>query len=109
MERREPPPRREVKSKPPRWNSPLWYLPLMLLLLWVWQSTLSQFSYRTIGYSEFKDHLRRKEVVSCVVREDEVQGKIKPVASVEAQPGALTTTNASAGANGASKTNAAAA
>ena len=77
MNRREPPPKGEPKGRPPRWSS-LWYLPVMLLLLWFWQSTLTQFSYRQIRYSEFKEHLRRHEVVECDIREDTIQGEIQP-------------------------------
>src|SRR5215471_4056997 len=94
MDHRDPPPRRDLKPRSPKWNSPFWYLPLMLLLLWVWQSTLSQFSYKTIPYSEFKEHLHRKEVVRCIVREDEIQGQIKPQSPAEAL-GAVSTNTAS--------------
>ncbi|PWU15071.1 MAG: cell division protein FtsH [Verrucomicrobia bacterium] len=66
--------------KTPRWNSPLWYLPIMLLLLWIWQSTVSQFSFRTIPYSEFKDYLKHGKVKECVVKEDTIEGKIDPTA-----------------------------
>jgi cell division protease FtsH len=80
MDGREPAPKRDLKPKGQKWASPLWYLPLMLILLWLWQSTLSQFSYKTIPYSEFKEHLGRHEVTQCVVREDDIQGQIKPAA-----------------------------
>jgi len=59
MDKREPPPKKEFKPKPPKWSSPLWYLPIMLLLLWFWQSTVNQLSYRNILYSEFKAALER--------------------------------------------------
>src|SRR5258708_39748957 len=78
MESRESPPKGEPNPKPssPKWSSPIWYLPVMILLLWFWQSTMTQFSYRTIPYSEFKAHLNQREVVKCVVRVDEIQGEI---------------------------------
>lgn len=76
MNNPEPPPKKDSKPKPPKWSSPLWYLPLMLLLLWVWQGTLARLTYRTIPYSEFKDHLEQREVVRCVVRDDEIQGEM---------------------------------
>jgi hypothetical protein len=85
MDKPEMPPKRELKPKAPKWNSPLWYLPLMLLAIWLWQSTISQLSYRTILYSEFKSHLQKGEVVSCVVRQDEVQGEIRPGGAFPAQ------------------------
>jgi cell division protease FtsH len=50
----------------------------MLVMLWLWQSTLTQFSYKTIPYSEFKEDLKNREVTSCVVREDDIQGQIQP-------------------------------
>jgi len=58
----------------------------MILLLWFWQSTVSQFSYHTIPYSEFKSHLARHEVVRCVIREDDIQGEILPKSSPPAAP-----------------------
>jgi cell division protease FtsH len=78
MDRREPPPKGESRPKPPRWTSPLWYLPVMLLVLWIWQSSLSQFSYKTIPYSQFKDYLKHHQVVSCVVSPSDIQGEIRP-------------------------------
>src|SRR5579885_1501573 len=70
MDPRNPPPKNvpnnNRKPKPPRWSS----------LLWFWQSTISQFSYRTIPYSEFLGYLKRHEVVRCVVRDDDIQGEI---------------------------------
>ena len=50
----------------------------MFLLLWVWQSTVTQFAYRNIPYSEFKNYLHRREVVKCIVRVDDIQGEIQP-------------------------------
>lgn len=67
----------ELRGKPPRWT-PFWYLPLMLLAIWVWQSMMVQFSYKTIPYSEFKTYLNRGEVAECAVKEDAIEGKIQP-------------------------------
>ena len=72
----QPPNKGESKTKAPKWSSPFWYLPVMVLLLWFWQSTMSQFSFRTLSYSEFKAALNRHEVVKCVVRDDDIQGEI---------------------------------
>ena len=91
MEQRKPPPKGDSKQKPPRWSSPIWYLPVMILLLWFWQSTVSQFSYHTIPYSEFKSYLARHEVVRCVVRDDDIQGEILPKAAPT--PGSESNTN----------------
>src|SRR5262245_4906618 len=88
----KPSSKRDLGSKQPKWSSPLWFLPLMLLMLWVWQSTLSQFSYRTISYSEFKNHVAHQEVTKCVVRQDDIQGEIGP----KSFPGAATTGNTNA-------------
>ena len=50
----------------------------MLIALWMWQSMIVQFAYRTIPYSEFKDRLQHNEVVECTVKEDAIEGKIEP-------------------------------
>ena len=59
-------------------NFPFWYLLFMLLLVWLWQAAVGQYAIKTILYSEFKQHLKNKEVVECVVKEDAVEGKIQP-------------------------------
>ena len=72
----------------------------MILLLWFWQGTVSQFSYRTIPYSEFKSYLARHEVVKCVVRDDDIQGEILPKsAPAPEQPGVTHTNTAKAAAS----------
>lgn len=53
------------------------YLPLVIVLLWLWQSAVVQIAYRTIPYSEFKAHLGRGEVVEATVRENVIEGKIE--------------------------------
>ncbi|MBA4149984.1 MAG: ATP-dependent metallopeptidase FtsH/Yme1/Tma family protein [Verrucomicrobia bacterium] len=65
------------KKVAPHWNFPLWYLPLMLLLLWMWQGAFGQFTVQTIPYSQFKEHLANGEVVEVAVRETEVTGTIR--------------------------------
>src|SRR4029077_8474152 len=101
MEPRKPSPPGEFRPKPPRWTSPLWYLPLMVLLLWFWQTSVSQFSYRSIPYSEFKACLNRHEVAECLIREDDIEGKIKPKAPMPAEK-PNTTNSAEASASSAS-------
>ena len=93
MDPSSPTPKPEPKPKPPKWSSPLWYLPVMVLLLWFWQSTVSQFSYRTIPYSEFKTYLTRHQVAKCVVRDDDIQGEIQQKTAPGA-PKSQKTTNA---------------
>src|SRR5258708_22153440 len=100
MNQREPRSKRDLKVKPPKWSSPIWYVPIMLLLLWLWQSAVSQFAYKAIPYSEFKSYLARKEVAECVVRDDVVEGKIQP--GVEVPASAATSTNPPAGQKAAS-------
>ncbi len=68
--------KRAFRRMPPQWNAALWYLPLMLVLLWLWQGALSQSSVHTISYSEFKSYLKPGEVLECAVREDTIEGKI---------------------------------
>ncbi|MGH7866626.1 MAG: ATP-dependent metallopeptidase FtsH/Yme1/Tma family protein, partial [Candidatus Dormibacteraceae bacterium] len=81
MDPGDPKSKRDMRPKPPRWSSPIWYLPIMLLLLWLWQGAMSQLSYRSIPYSEFKDYLHNHEVTKCVIREDDIQGEITPKAT----------------------------
>jgi cell division protease FtsH len=59
----------------------------MLLLLWLWQGTIVQLSYKTISYSEFKNCLARGEVTECTVKEDTIEGKIqaKPASAAPEQ------------------------
>lgn len=71
------PAKEQGKRVPPQWNFPLWYLPLMLLLLWMWQGAFGQFSVQTIPYSQFKKHLAAGEVVEVAIRETEVTGTIR--------------------------------
>ena len=48
----------------------------MLALLWIWQTSLTQLTVKTIPYSDFKGHLRRGEIVEAAVKETEITGKI---------------------------------
>src|SRR5436189_1888782 len=94
MPPREPLNKGDSRPGRPRWSSPLWYIPIMFLLLWLWQSTVTQFAYRNIPYSEFKAHLQNHELVKCLVREDDIQGEIllKPRAGSETAHAATTNT-----------------
>ncbi len=80
----KPPIPDRMKRVPPQWGFPLWYLPLMLLLVWMWHGAFSQISVKTIPYSEFKAHLSRGEIEEVVVKEGEITGTIKPEATSEA-------------------------
>src|SRR5881628_2344367 len=57
------------------------YFLVTLLVLWGWQELFQQFAVRTIPYSQFKAHLARHEVVEAVVKQDEVVGRIVPLAA----------------------------
>jgi cell division protease FtsH len=96
MDPPNPPSKGNPKPKPPKWNSVIWYLPVMLLLLWFWQSAISQFSFRTIPYSDFKAYLARHEVVKCVVRDEDIQGEILPKQSTTPGTNSVSTTNSTA-------------
>ena len=65
------------KNKP-QWGFNFWPFFIMLLTLWGWQAVVSQFSVRTIPYSEFRDHLARREVKDAIVKQDEIVGRIIP-------------------------------
>jgi cell division protease FtsH len=75
----------------------------MLVLLWFWQSAISQFSYRTISYSEFKAYLAKHEVARCVVREEDIQGEIVPKQPTASNPASSATTNGTAAKSDASE------
>ena len=55
-----------------------WYLPLVLLILWIWQSTVPSMLTKTIDYSVFKEYLARGEVVECKIEETDIVGHITP-------------------------------
>ena len=60
----------------PRWKIPLWNILLMLLMLWIWQDAITNYSVKTLSYSEFKEHLQRGEVTQAKLRPDQIEGKI---------------------------------
>ncbi len=68
----------EKPAKTPDWQFVWWYLPLVLLLLWLWQEQLQQMSVETIPYSQFKHHLAASEVSKCEVHDSEITGEIVP-------------------------------
>ena len=82
-----------MKKSPPKLKLPgkfdpqarwiVWYFLFTLLVLWGWQEFFSQVAVRTIPYSQFKAHLQRREVVEASVREDEIVGRIVPLAAGE--------------------------
>ena len=62
---------------PVNWRVVLWYLPTMLILLWLWQDAFYQMTIRTIDYSQFKAYLAKGEVVQCDIKDDEIVGRIR--------------------------------
>jgi len=59
------------------------YFLVTLLVLWVWQGLISEFAVRTIPYSQFKVHLARREVVEAAVKQEEIVGRVVPLAARE--------------------------
>jgi cell division protease FtsH len=78
------PPQKDPKGKPggrslpPQWRSIIWYIPMALFLLWIWQDMLTRMRVKTIPYSEFKQYLVADEVTQAEIKEDEIDGKIVP-------------------------------
>jgi len=60
------------------WRGVWWYIPLMLLMLWLWQDQLHQMTVKTIPYSQFKQYLADGEVAECEVQDLEITGRIVP-------------------------------
>ena len=76
-----PPPKIDLKGRDkdkPNWGLNFWPFFIMLLVLWGWQAAVTQFSVRTIPYSEFRGHLARREVKDAIVKQDEIVGQIMP-------------------------------
>ena len=76
--KKTPPSKGPSSTPPPDWRSLVWYLPLALLLLWLWQDAFNALTVRTIPYSEFKQYVAERKVVSCEIHETEIVGKIDP-------------------------------
>ena len=76
----DPGPRRHP-GKPadsPNWWFIWWYIPIMLLMLWVWQDQLHRIPVKTIPYSQFKHYLAAGEVAECKIMDLEITGRIVP-------------------------------
>ncbi|MCA9211495.1 MAG: hypothetical protein KDB27_00385, partial [Planctomycetales bacterium] len=56
------------------WQALLWYLPMALLLLWIWQDYSYALRVHTIPYSEFKAFVAKKQVPECQIQENEILG-----------------------------------
>jgi cell division protease FtsH len=66
----------KVDQPKSQWPTGLLYFLLAMLILWGWQDLFYRLSVRTIPYSEFKKYLAQHEVVSAVVKQDEIDGRI---------------------------------
>jgi cell division protease FtsH len=77
----------KVDQPEPRWRWGIGYFLLTLLILWGWQDLFYQMSVRTIPYSQFKTYLARHEVAAVVVKQDEIDGQIVPVAAQATKEG----------------------
>src|SRR5688572_3022061 len=62
---------------PPPYRLPIWNILLMLVLLWIWQDAVTNYTVKTLPYSEFKEHVRKGEVLEATVSPDRIQGKIQ--------------------------------
>src|ERR1700685_3090715 len=68
-------------SQPPRSNVAqflLWNIPVLLILLWFWQSLYSKMRVETIPYSQFKAYVAAGEVTQCTIDQDDIEGEIVP-------------------------------
>lgn len=64
----------------------LWSLPIAVLLLWICQETFSSLQRHTIMYSEFKQHLSKREILECSLGESEITGRMRGTYSPETTP-----------------------
>jgi cell division protease FtsH len=81
---------------PFNWRFLWWYLPLVFLVLWIWQNLIYQATIQTIPYSEFKQYLARGEVSQVEVRETELLGQIVPKSAPSGTPSPAAKTPAKA-------------
>src|SRR5213594_467703 len=75
-DRNRPSPGGRLPQIPPSWKFAFWYVPIVFVLLWVGLGAFVRMNVRSIPYSEFKEHIQRKEVVECIIREDIIEGRI---------------------------------
>src|SRR6267378_3478161 len=75
--RNRQPPSGRLLQIPSSWKFAFWYVPIVFIVLWLGLGAFVRMNVRTIPYSEFKEHLRRKEVVECIIREEIIEGRIR--------------------------------
>ncbi len=107
-------PRKGERSEPPKtnkgdipengpsikWKIPLWQILMMLLMLWIWQDAITNYTVKTLTYSEFKTHLKNGEITEAKLSPDQISGKIELKAATNAP--AVQATNANNGSKDAS-------
>src|SRR5436305_9035556 len=67
----------KIPQIPPSWKFAFWYVPLVLLLLWLGLGAFVRMNVRTIPYNEFKNYVHQKQVIECILREDTIEGRIR--------------------------------
>src|SRR5437868_1050055 len=65
------------KSRFPQWGTPVWYIVVTIVLIWIWQGALTQITVKEIPYSEFKQRIARGEVTEAKVGATDITGLIK--------------------------------
>lgn len=73
-----PKPKPEESTPANNWRFLWWYIPLVLLVLWVWQDLAHQATVKTIPYSEFKQYLAQGEVSEVRIGQTEIVGRVEP-------------------------------
>jgi cell division protease FtsH len=64
----------------------LWNLPILVFLLWIGQDILSPVKLHTIAYSEFKQHLSKRDIIECSIGDSEIRGRIRGIYASETAP-----------------------
>ena len=76
--------RPEEGGLPGGWGNPLWYVPLLVMaLLWISQSFLTEMAPRTIPYSQFKNMLGSGLILECQITKETITGKARERLGVE--------------------------
>jgi cell division protease FtsH len=91
MERRDRPSKGVRGNEPkggldPKWRLPLWHIALMMVMLWIWQDAVTNYTVKSIPYSEFKGYLRQGQVTEAVIHEQQITGNIDRTRHARAAP-----------------------
>ena len=66
-----------------KWGRFFWYLVLLLIIFWFWQSMSTQLNVRAIPYSQFKALAAQKRVADLTISETEISGRVLPKPAVK--------------------------